>query len=229
MHAWLRPFYSMGLLFRNDSHGSLTFLGSCFAYRTKRHFLAAAHCVHTLTPPDVQIVLPVIDHPSLGSVKTITRHPSADLAVVETPTELTEEIQPFLGVSALFGWGERVLALGYPEETEHDRMIPTARLFTGTIQRELSHSSHMGYEYLAGELSFGSPAGLSGGPVFPSGELDRVLGVVTENQDSTTFLRSVAEIQDGSSTYTEKVHEVIRYGLFVRLDSVKDWLQATIP
>ena len=82
----------------------------------------------------------------------------------------------------------------------------------------------MPYRYKAGELSFGSPAGLSGGPVFPRGEQDRIIGVVTENCDSTTFLRSVAEIQDGGQRYTEKVHEVIRYGIFARLDPLSDWL-----
>jgi len=174
----------------------------------------------------LEIVPPVVDHPSLAHVRAIKCHPTADLAMIETEADLSDEVQPFRGVSAHFGWGERVLALGYPEEAQRDGVLPTARLFTGTIQRELIHDSHMGYKYQAGELSFGSPAGLSGGPVFPASEHDLVLGVVAENHDSTTFLRSVAEIQDGSRYYTEKVHEVIRYGLFVRLDMVKEWLDS---
>ena len=229
MHAWLRPFYSIGLLFRHHDSDRFAFLGSCFAYTTKRHFLTAAHCVHSLSAHELQLVLPVVDQPSLGPIRTITSHPSADIAVIETDSPLSQDIQPFRGISALFEWGERVLALGYPEETEHSGTLPTARLFTGTIQRELVHQSHMGYRYQGGELSFGSPAGLSGGPVFPAAEPDLALGVVTENHDSTTFLRSVADIQDGNHRYTEKIHEVIRYGIFVRLDAIKDWLATTIP
>lgn len=227
MQKWPRPFYSIGILVDARDEGSLAFLGSCFAYESRQHFVTASHCVGTLKPHQVRIVLPLVEQEDLGRVQSITHHPQADLAVLQASSSGAPEIAPFVGVSTRGGWGQPIQALGYPEETEaNGTTLPTARLFTGFIQRLMIHASQMEYRYNAGELSFGSPAGLSGGPVFPTSENDRVLGVVTENHDSTTYLRSVAEVQDGDNRYTEKVHEVIRYGIFANLLPIEDWLAA---
>lgn len=51
-----------------------------------------------------------------------------------------------------------------------------------------------------------------------------IIGLVPENVDSTTYLRSVAEVQDGDKVYSERIHEVIRYGVFVHLDALSAWL-----
>ena len=45
-----------------------------------------------------------------------------------------------------------------------------------------------------------------------------IIGLVPENVDSTTYLRSVAEVQDGDKVYSERIHEVIH------LDALSAWL-----
>src|SRR6266568_2867656 len=52
--------------------------------------------------------------------------------------------------------------------------------FPGHVQRFFNHTSHMGYRYIAAELSIGCPVGLSGAPVFNSTHMGRLYGVVAE-------------------------------------------------
>ena len=105
MTTWLRPFYSVGLLFSARDPASLSFLGSCFAYLTKRHFVTAAHCLGKLEPHEVRIVLPLVAQEDLGVVSAICRHPEADVAVLETPEDADDDLAPFRG-------GERTAAMG---------------------------------------------------------------------------------------------------------------------
>jgi len=227
--SWRRPFYSVALLFNTADGSKPAFLGTCFAYGNNSSFLTAAHCVGRLEAAQIGIALPIIDQADLISVKEVVRHQQADVALLRVDPVLSEELQPFIGLSAIHSWGEQVQALGYAEESSAEEVIPTARWFSGSIQRLYTHHSLMGYAYRAGELSFGAPAGLSGGPIFTVREEDRIVGIVAENHDSTTMLRSVAEVQDGDSRYSEQIHEVIRYGVFVELSSLRRWLEENVP
>ena len=229
---WPRPFYSVGVLYRIDS-ADVSFLGTCFAYRTKSHFLTAAHCVDGLQGEQIGITLPLIDHGGFIRLLGITPHPSADLAILETAPVVKEELAPFIGVDPMAAWGWPVNALGYPEdagENPDEGLDPTARYFSGHIQRMYTHQSKVGaYRYPAGELSFGAPAGLSGGPVFGATDHYCVLGVAAENRDSFTYLRRIEEVREPGMEYKHHESEVIRYGIFVHLQPLSDWLKAQIP
>jgi hypothetical protein len=103
-------------------------------------------------------------------------------------------------------------------------MKPTARFFRGFLQRFWTHHSHLGYTYEAAELSFGAPGGPSGGPVILMPQRIHIVGLVAENFESTTYLRSVEEIQDAGSTYKETIHSTISYGVCVQFKPLEQWL-----
>jgi hypothetical protein len=221
-----RPFHSIGLLFRLSGDQDPVFLGTCFAYRTKRTFLTVAHCVGRLQALELRVVLPITDHADFIEVTGLAVHPTADLAVLTVAPIASDELLPFAGREQTLTWGDDAHAVGFPEESEGHGVVPTARYHSGNIQRFFTHRSSLGYVYRAGELSFGAAAGLSGGPVFPPEHLDKVIGVVAENHDSTTYLRSVEEVQEDGQIYRQRLHEVIRYGIFVSLNTkpVAVWL-----
>jgi len=125
--------------------------------------------------------------------------------------------------------GQPFNAYGFPEDVFGNDPAPTARFFSGNIQRFMLHRSHLGYEYTAAEMSIGAPAGLSGGPLFTPDAPWLIIGLVTENLRSTTFLRSITEIQDGASVYKESFQEFINYGVALVLQSQSDFLDEHIP
>jgi hypothetical protein len=96
------------------------------------------------------------------------------------------------------------------------------------VQRTFSHNGLLSYHYEAAELSFPAPGGLSGGPVVTMPHAVHVLGLVTENWESTTFLQSVEEVQDNGGIYKETTRAVVNYGICVRLLEIEPWLSAML-
>jgi hypothetical protein len=87
----------------------------------------------------------------------------------------------------------------------------------------------MGYRYTALELDFACPAGLSGGPVFRPGAPQMVIGLATENFESTTYLDAVEETTHRGETRRTQYQRVLSYGVAVALESVEDWLDEHLP
>ena len=149
---YLRPFYSTGLLFRVATDGDPAFLGTCFAYRESSTFVTAAHCVRGVSIDQLGITLPLIDHGDFIHVRLARIHAEADVAVLRTDEVTARDFAPFTGQSALHSWGEPVMALGYPmdnaddtgDEERDDALRPTARLFTGDVQRFFTFRSRGG-------------------------------------------------------------------------------------
>jgi hypothetical protein len=222
----MRAFNSVGCLFNLAAQPKPAFLASTFAYRHGGFFLTAHHCIGGLSASEVEVVLPSIDHPNPIPVQRIHAHPAADIAILEAGSPPPSALTPFDGLSALSGWGDEIMAFGYPEESEEGAPLPTARLLTGTVQRRFTFTSRLGYRYKTGESSFGSPAGMSGGPVFSTREVNLLVGVMAENHDSTTYLRSVEEALANGEVYKQYQHEVIRYGIYVDLGELRPWLDA---
>jgi hypothetical protein len=215
MHPWA-----------NEGRGPYL-LGTCFAFRSARHFVTAAHCVGDLRADRLVVVVPQVTGPI--RVTSVERHPSADVAIL-TLDEEPDGVEPFWSAVSNYGLGEDFLAFGFPESIfGPDARQPTPRLFKGSYQRFFDHESHMGYEYFAGELSIGCPAGLSGGPLFRPDAQVIVTGMATENMESTTVLESVEEVvQDGAKT-EKRYRKVITYGVALMLDRVSDWFDAHLP
>jgi hypothetical protein len=218
----MNPLLATGLVMRAESRGD-TLLGSCFAIRDSRVFLTAAHCIGELEARSVVVRSAGI--PERRLVLHIVRHPSADLALLEIPKADEEGAEPFVYAVSNWSLGEDFYAFGYPEDLfgEHQGR-PTPRLFKGHFQRFMpTYKSKLSYVYVAAELSIPAPAGLSGGPLFRPGA-PVVLGLVTENLESTTYLDSVEEVlKDGRTTRTT-FQKVITYGVALMLSPLKEWL-----
>jgi hypothetical protein len=57
-----------------------------------------------------------------------------------------------------------------------------------------------------------------------------VLGVATENFESTTYLDAVEETsEDGSTTKRTQYQRVLSYGVAVALDAFNEWLDEQLP
>jgi hypothetical protein len=216
--------HAVGILIHAE--GSATsFLGTCFAFRRSTTFLTAAHCLGTLSSQNVLIGLPFISLGTVLPVSGITRHHTADIAILHLPADTEPKVEPFWDFVSNFGWAEEFLAFGYPEDVfGTTTRQPTPRAFTGNYQRYMTFKSHMGYQYNAGEMSIPAPAGLSGGPVFRPGAHVMVTGMVTENLESTTTLDAVEEVQRDGMLQRTTHRKIITYAVALLLDSHGEWL-----
>jgi S1-C subfamily serine protease len=216
------PLSAVGLLYQDVAQPRL--LGTCFAFRHRTRFLTAAHCVGRLAAEEIGIVLPNAISVGTYRVQSVARHPTADLAVLKVAEADLPSIDTF-GYFGAHALGQGFMAYGFPEDVFGDTPLrPTERVFRGFIQRFMAHKSYQGYEYDALEMSIGAPAGLSGGPVFTPDAPWLIIGLVTENLRSTTFLQAVQEIQAGGAVYRESLHETINYGVALRLESQAEFL-----
>lgn len=210
------------------------FLGSCFVFRYPQVCLTAAHCVKGVAPRDVGVLLPGTGQDYVFGVTKITPHPDADLAVLHVPEVREEHVTwPQYTLFDDRELGVEFTACGYPQEFRQVSHLavgePTLRVFRGYVQRFFPHTSHMGYRYLAAELSTACPAGLSGAPVFNSAYHGRLYGVVAEDVKTSTELESVVEVKEGDKTREELYHNVIHYGVAVWLPAIASWLDQIVP
>jgi Trypsin-like peptidase domain len=217
----------------SDEPPYISSLGTCFALHKGTYFLTAAHCVGTLTNERIQI----LPHEAAGlvlEVADIFRHPTADLALIEARPHEAAGIVPFYNIETKYTTGLDVMAFGYQHEPlgvargdAGQRIYGSSsrpRLFKGYFQTFREHRSYMGYSYFAGELNFQCPGGVSGGPVFVPGPAFRVLGLLTENRETTSLLHTEEEVQQDGTTVITRYRTVINYGTCLMLDRVVDWL-----
>jgi hypothetical protein len=227
------PLQAVGLVLGlvNDATEPV-FLGSCFALRAATAVLTAGHCVGDLPPERLLVRMPrgvARPHPPPPfPVSEVIRHPAADVALLRLAVEQWT-CGPFTAVEAPEYLGQDVYAHGFPEDVRTVPGQPTSRIFKGYVQRVFEYSSPFGYEYKAVELDFACPGGLSGGPVFPANRVGVVLGVATENFESTTSLDAIEETTRDGSTVVTRYQRVLSYGVAVELDAIRDWLDEHHP
>jgi hypothetical protein len=226
----VNPLRAVGQVMRWRPGETPTFLGSCFALRWNNRYVTAAHCIANVPSQELAVRNPAGG--LLSSVTKVERHETADIAVI-SPSGLQVggfETEPFWDVVSNWSLGEDFMAYGYPADVlgpQGDR--PTERLFRGHFQRFMRYESHLGFAYLAAEMSIPAPAGLSGGPLFRPGAHSMLVAMATENLQSTTFLEEV-QIEERPGYRVEKRYErVIAYGVALVLSDVSDWLDAAVP
>lgn len=215
-----------GFLVHRGQPAGKALLGSCFAFRQAHLLLTAAHCVKGLAPYDIGVALPTPEKNDQGlEVKRVVVHPTADVALLDIGEFPFRIFQHFWDYETAAGWGDDVVAFGFPEDARiGDQMRPTPRMFRGFIQRFHEHTSHLGYKYLAAELSFGAPGGLSGGPVCWIRDQSKVLGLVAENYESSTYLAAVEELQEDGRLTRHETRNMINYATCVALSDISAWL-----
>lgn len=217
------------MLYHRRSDDKFDFLGTCFAFRHRHRFLTAAHCIGQLSPNDLVIGSSFHIAHWPWQVTKVTPHNEADLAALEIDPAGTTAVAPFYSVAKNCQMGDDIGAIGFPEDTTAKGIVePTARYFRGHVQRFMNHDSYRGYSYRAVELSVPAPAGLSGGAVFKIGHVNPLVGIVCENFESSTYLRSIEEIQENGNTYREQVQSVINYAVCVRLSHYEQWLDRVV-
>jgi hypothetical protein len=122
-----------------------------------------------------------------------------------------------------------VVAYGFPENVLSGGNEPTERLFRGHVQREFRHKSHRAFEYDALELSFACPAGLSGGPVFDRRSPLHVVGIATENFESTTTLETIEQRTRSGETEKTRYQRILSYGIAVNGACLAEWSAEHLP
>lgn len=128
------------------------------------------------------------------------------------------------------GFGVEVMSCGFPEDIAIDQSAaPVARVFRGHIQRFMEWRSHLGYEYLAAELSFRCPGGLSGGPLVNPDLPGRVYGLISEDIQTSNILNSIEEVLENGKVYREHYQNFINYGIGVWLSAIADWIDNVVP
>lgn len=224
----MNPLNAVALLFQIVENREPIFLGSCFAYCQRTHFLTANHCVLDREVATVFVVSPTDGR--ARKVSEILTHPSADVSLLIVDAQENDQVEPFWGCVGNYSLGEEFMAYGYPEDSLGPNVgQPTARLFMGYFQRFMNHKSHMSYEYMAGELSTPCPGGLSGGPLFRPRAQVMLTGLVAENLEVSTYLHEQEVVLHDGKVINEHYRRVVNYGVAVMLDSVSDWLKEHVP
>jgi hypothetical protein len=188
---------------------------------TVQHILGDAGDEH------VTVKVPSGDIDEGVGVGRIVRHPSADIAILLLAKE-TSMFDYFQGIAPQPEMGADVAAFGYPEDTDPAGPRPTPRYFKGHVQRLYEHESHLDFQYLGAELSFGAPGGLSGGPVAYPALPAQAMAVVAENRETSAVLSTITDVVEGTNRYREEIRSVISYGICVLLEPLRDWLHEHI-
>jgi hypothetical protein len=218
------------ILWRDDQGSESSFLGTCFAYPSPQHFLTAAHCVAGLEASSLRVDAVFGGMFQKAEVQWISRHPQADIALLGASTSPWASATPFVRIRPHPILGEPFYAFGYPADVfSADPDKETDRLFRGHLQRIFYYSSPIGRTtYLAFELNIACPRGLSGGPVFVTEGDFEVMGIVTENLESTNY-RSEEEILTRDGTKERTVYsQIINYGVALQLGPYVDWIDEEV-
>jgi hypothetical protein len=221
------PIDSTGWVIRQDAE-ALWFAGTCFGLRRPDVMVTAKHVVEGATERDVSVTILLDDIEEGISVRKIVRHASADVAIhlIDNAIEIFDY---FIDIGPRPEMGANVTAFGYPEDTQPSGPRPTPRFFKGHVQRTHRHNSLLGHSYIAAELSFGAPGGLSGGPVAHEALPGLAIGVVAENHESSTYLASRTDVLDGGVQYREDIRAMINYANCVLLEPLRPWFDEHVP
>lgn len=218
------------VLWHDDKGIQTNFLGTCFAFPSPIHFLTAAHCVVGQEVSSLRVDATFGGMFQKAPVEWISSHPEADLALLSISQSPWASATPFTGVHADPLLGEPFYAFGFPLDVfSVDPNKETERLFRGHIQRLFYYSSpHNRKWYQALELNIPCPRGLSGGPVFVTEGDFEVMGVVTENLQSTSYCVEEEIVTHGGVTERIINKEIINYGVALQLGPYVDWINETI-
>ena len=214
------------------------FHGSGFFIGTKGYFLSAKHVIsvgdfQNIKPKSVfgAILQNVEGNKRNRFTKNILQleeHPKFDIVLGKI-----EHTPPGFFSSKnqdAYGW-EDVHCFGYPEDLNknHEQLYSFGSQFLkGYIMRRLSEEE---LPYLnippSYELNFPIPKGVSGAPIFRTGEIKSLLGVALASHDSVLAQYETIEVIDKNEKFTEKTVKVTQLGVAARMYEIREW-QPTI-
>jgi len=197
------------------------FLGTSFSLWSSRFWITAAHCLDGV---DLETLLIKFSATHTARVKFVAKHGKGDVAVLELIETAPSQQNYFRSVVPAHTHGFQFHTFGYPEDTMGPNAgLTVPRFFNGYFQRVFEHKSHMGYEYMAAELSIACPSGLSGGPIY-STESSAIVGLVCDNLESSLWLNTI----EREDSVRDNNFKMLNYGVGILLDPLKDWLEQHI-
>lgn len=205
------------------------FAGSCFRLWADNHFITAAHCVEGSIPENI-CIFDIMQQKFLPCVN-IFRHPSADLAVIEIAGQVSSKLEKFVLAECKCTFGENVHCFGALSDWRKTFLIDeiaNARVIGGIVQRFFEHNSGQ-YSSPVFELSAPIPKGMSGGPAFNAKQSVIAVGVSIGTIKSDTIVSEIIEYEGEKQKVVEKISEVVRYGVVLRLFEFTDWLKGILP
>ena len=207
-----------------------SFLGSCFLFRYVNIILTADHVVRNVDPSDLSVEFPGSRAKGIKfQVLETISHPTADIAIskIESPDErgVTWTLYEIWNDQA---YGLDVQSFGYPVDFDAAGSDPAPRFFKGYVQQYLRYASHLGYEYIAAELNFACPAGLSGASIVNTQATARLYGLITENREVAKYIDSFTEINSNGSSYKEYSKSIVNYGIFLWLPAYSGWVDSYV-
>ena len=218
------------MLWHDDEGSESDFLGTCFAFPSPQHFLTAAHCIAKLEASSLRVDAVFGGMFQTEPVQWIARHPQADLALLGVSTSPWTSATPFARVRRHPLLGEPFYAFGYSVDVfSADPDKETDRLFRGHLQRIFYYSSPVSRTtYPAFELNIPCPRGLSGGPVFVTEGDFEVMGIVTENLESTNYRSEEEALTRDGTTERTVYSQIINYGVALQLGPYADWIDEMV-
>jgi hypothetical protein len=205
------------------------YLGSCAALGLPTHFVTAAHCVIGRDRRSLAVNHFGIRRNPFSAVRRCSVYESCDVAVLEAEVERPTWIAPFTKVRGFTYMGEPVTAIGSPVGYLTEGQQESPRVFRGFVQRPFAYDGRLGHRYSAYELSFPSPPGLSGAPLFADREPNFLLGVITENFKSYTVVESEEITSGGGGLRRTESREIVTYGVAANPFHALDFLENAIP
>lgn len=225
LESVMKPLLAVQPAYRHDNQeASPKFAGSCFRLWVKNHFLTAAHCLEGIESTDIS-VFDYVQEKYLKCHKIYT-HPHADLAIIEVEGRGADQLENFRLTDVDFSFGENVHCFGWL--TEEDNLKLPARVIGGIIQRPFIHREGK-YETPALEYSSPIPKGMSGGPAFSARYNDIAIGVAIGTIKSSVVVSEYTDYEDEKKKESEKISEIVRYGVILRLFELREWITETLP
>jgi hypothetical protein len=232
MSAGRRPFdrlSAVGGVYDISSPEAPKYLGSCAALGLPTHFVTAAHCVIGRDRLSLAVNHFGIRKDPFSAVRLCSVYEPCDVAVLEAEVERPTWIAPFTKIRGATYMGEPVTAIGSPVAILTEGQQESLRVFRGFVQRPFAYDGRLGHRYSAYELSFPSPPGLSGAPLFTDEEPNFLLGVITENFKSYTVVESEETTSGEGGLRRTESREIVTYGVAANPFHALKFLEDAIP
>ena len=130
----MKPFHAVqALVHYDDSNKYLGILGSAFRLWSPNHYVTANHCVENLSTQNIKVFN------SYGndiSCKSISRHPTSDIAVLEMADNIPTEFEQFKMADFDWSYGMSVHCFGMLCHRGGRVAQELARVIGGIVQRD---------------------------------------------------------------------------------------------
>lgn len=219
----MKPYAAVQALLQCKKDGTPKCIaGSCFRLWSDNHYITAAHCVSNIAPDELRVMNCLCSTGDLQCIK-IMAHPQADIAVLKVTGQIPKSFEKFELYDKDFYCGQQIHCFGMVCNSDGSFVDATQRVIGGITQRDFIHADGA-YESKAIELSVPIPIGMSGGPAFVACKPGVAMGVGIASIKSEVVVSGFEEYENGTLQQREKISEIIRYGVVLRLHTVRDWL-----